>query len=82
MELKNQIKSPSGSTIISLKYAHNGETVTIIDECGKIYNIDGKTLSVLQKQEFEVDCSAEKSTCVSKHDAFVFIGFRKNILQQ
>jgi WD40 repeat protein len=79
-ELKNQIKSPSGSTIISLKYAHNGETVTIIDECGKIYNIDGKTLSVLQKQEFEVDCSAEKSTCVSKHDAFVFIGFRKNIL--
>jgi WD40 repeat protein len=79
-ELKNQIKSPSGSTIISLKYAHNGETVTIIDECGKIYNIDGKTLSVLQKQEFEVDCSTEKSTCVSKHDAFVFIGFRKNIL--
>jgi len=79
-ELKHQIKSPGGRTIISLKYSLNGETVTIIDECGKIYNLDGKTLSVLQKQEFEVDCSAEKSTCISKNDAYVFIGFRKNIL--
>ena len=78
--LKHQIKSPSGESIIFLKYAKNGETVTIVDKCGKIYNLDGKTLSVLQKQEFEIDCSTEKSICVSEHDAYVFIGFRKNIL--
>lgn len=80
LELKNQIKSPSGKPILHLKYGKKGEKITIIDECGKIYNLGVKNLAVLQKQEFAVDCASVKSMCISNHGAYVFVGFKKNIL--
>lgn len=79
-KLKKEIKSPSGSRIIYLKYGTKGELITVIDECGRVFNLDATSLAITQKQEFAIDCNSEKTSFISEKDKYVFVGFEKNIL--
>mgnify|MGYP006076255283 CR=1 FL=1 len=79
-KLKAELKSPSRKPITYLKYGNNGELITVVDECGRVFNLDAKSLAIMQKQEFAIDCSSEKTSFVSEQDKYVFVGFEQNIL--
>lgn len=75
-----EIKTLDGSAILSLKWSNSGEKITTVDDCGKIYILAAKTLNVLQKQEFSIDCSSVTCANISRGDNLVYVGYKNNVL--
>lgn len=73
-------KSPSGSDLQTLHWSLDNQHFTGVDDCGKIFKFDSRTLVVLGKNEYDFDCAFVSSSHITENGSYVAIAFKNKIV--